>query len=68
MTPFVSQTNYLIKFIWSNFKVKIVGLTVELYFKGKNLNSQFSPILSGINDFSIKQNVSIGFSSIVFAI
>ena len=57
MTPY--KKNDFIKFIWRNLKVRIVDLTEELYFKGKYLNSKFSPILPGINDFSIKQNVSI---------
>ena len=44
--------------------VKIVDFTVEISSKGKNLNYNFSPILPGKNIFSIKQNMSIQFSSI----
>ena len=50
---FIKKDNYT-KIILINLIVKIVDFTVELYFKGKNLNSKFFSILFEINDFSIK--------------
>ena len=65
LTPFVFiKKNYFIKLIQRNFKVKIDNLTVELYFNGQHFYSQFFPILPELNDFSIKDNVSIKFSFI----
>ena len=66
MDPYcVIKKNKYIKLIWRNLKVKIVDLTVEPYFKGRNYNFNFFfPILPELNDFYIKQNVSIRFSSI----
>ena len=49
------KKNYFIKLIFKKLKVKIVDLTVELYFKGKNLNSEFFPILPELNDLSYKR-------------
>ena len=45
--------------------MKIVDFTVELYFKGKNFNSNFFPILSELNDFSIKQQERINSSNAI---
>ena len=45
--------------------MKIVDLTVELYFKGKTVNSQFFPILPELNDFSIKQQERINSSNAI---